>query len=203
MGKKYFNKLKAIYRRLYKKKEEEDEGCGCVAFAVENGTNSYYYAINGKADRKETVSYTTIIEDTLGFPSPFFCPYSDAFTVLQPVYPFKTKPFTDSFYSFLHRWGDYHAEFLFVKKAIRKGSEGPKYSNRYFTCAEKKILGHIMFNSLPSVSKLYTTKPPCLHCLPVIASAYYLFENEDVRHIQNMGHSMTLANGAQVYHYKS
>ena len=157
---------------------------GCVALGHDDKTNNKYYAVNKNSNNKKDFP---LIEEIVG-PTAVFCKYDESITVLRPDIPDskQLKLFEKRIYRMLE----------ISPVSICFDMVPPVYSNtvarkafypdnRFFTCAEKKIVGHAYLNDV-TITKLFTTREPCYHCLPLIESVDYLFEGRKIKHISKV-----------------
>ncbi len=153
-------------------KLKEQNKRGCVSFGYgEDGRK--YYSVNGSTDK---IRHKHIIEDIIG-DKPVFCGIKHAFTILEPVVPHSIFLMVDPFYESLKYENKTLGFCLADKRIYFNSSRALDYDNRYFTCAEKKLIDYADKHKIHLVL-MYSSKEPCYHCLPTIDSIYFLRNNE-------------------------
>ena len=184
----------------------------CVAYAYGKKDNEphKFFAIKGKTKTKDPKpKYFDMVVKIIG-DNPTFCGYEYAFTILAPGIPkvLTNNETKKSFYEILeHR--NYIIGYKMIGKPYFKDEvhvfpiDYSNEDNRYFTCAEKKIVGYYIREfGKTIVNVIYTTKAPCYHCLSVIKSAYYLTDDStDVKHVERNTSSYSKINGTTVFDY--
>ncbi len=168
-------------------KLQEQAKRGCVSFGYgEDGRK--YYSVNGSTDK---IKHRNIIEDIIG-DSPIFCGVNYAFTILEPFVPDSIFLMIDPFYDALK----FTPKILGFRKRKEKLYFAPQlpsgYDNRYFTCAEKKLIEYAEQKKI-NLILMYSSKEPCYHCLPTINSVYFLRNNE-IKEIKRESYSVIWAN---------
>ena len=160
---------------------------GCVSFGYgEDGRK--YYSVNGSTDK---IKHRNIIEDIIG-DSPIFCGVNYAFTILEPSVPDSVFLMIDPFYDAL-KFTPKILDFSMRKEKLYFALPlPPGYDNRYFTCAEKKLIEYAKQKKI-NLILMYSSKEPCYHCLPTIDSVYFLRNNE-IRMINKDFYSLNWCN---------
>ena len=149
----------------------EKKNCyGCVALFRRK--NTVYFAVNGNPS-VEAVGINAV-QCVFGKNS-IPCKYDHSFTVLKPYVTQDLIREGKIFCETLDLFPGYRKiPFQLIKgKLFAKNVGLSNYNGRYFSCAEKKIIGYLEQNGIP-YRKLVTTAPPCYHCLPVIKQVDYL-----------------------------
>lgn len=163
-----------VVEELKRLKDAHDERKkGCVAYAKDSKGNKYY-AINGE----EYFNSNGRIEEVIG-DHPVFCSYRWAYTVLDPATPDAAISYGYKFYKLL-KMGPNSLGFRKIdhKEFVNpKGNEGYEGKERFFHCAEKKIIGYAEEFGV-TVKEMFSTKEPCYHCLPEIETVYYAEKNK-------------------------
>ena len=176
-------KLRTLHRAKKKR--------GCVAYGW-GSDKKRYYAINGNPHDERKMR--TIVEGIIGN-NPDSCDYNDSFTVLKPGLDKKAIDFAKQFCEMLD-YGPQAISFELDGHEIYSNGTNANisYDNRYFTCAEKKIIGRMRKTPGLECDYLLTTMAPCYHCLPVIKRVYYLYNDMMVKTIEQLQFFITWGN---------
>ena len=162
------------FKALYIKRRK-----GPIAYAYGND-NLKYFSINKNAKTDEKLPDLTVALSIIGN-NPKFCGYEYSFTVLEPGLPECIYELDDLFYDMFDT-GNQSFCFKLTQKPIYVNDATTLYSdNRYFTCAEKKIIGYL--RNTVGIGNLYSTKEPCYHCMPTIDTVYFLRKGKRIDRI--------------------
>lgn len=103
-----------------------------------------------------------------------------AFTVLNPTMPIPYVKYLElSLYSMLNCYKTCTIILSFLLPNQLDYDDAKKYNHEYFTCAEKKLYS----DKLPvKPTKVYVTRRPCYHCIPVINNVYY-YHSHNIYHL--------------------
>ena len=150
----------------------------CVCYAY--GSNDHkYYSVNMRSDNPKV---RKVVGAIIGGKR-LFCDNRYAFTVLKRLNTTPTSSFTNPFYNLLE---NQHSPIGFglLSKRLYFIDNNNLYDDRYFSCAEKKVVDRMEKESVEIV-KILTSKEPCYHCLPVIESIQ-LFRKDDLWELKRL-----------------
>ena len=154
------------------KKLHEINKEGCVAYAYDTNGNKFFStndSFSGFHDQNA-------VKKIIGFDY-CYCGRAYSFTVLKENLPDSVLSVGNKFCRGLKN-GDGCICFPIVgRKFFKKDLLNNGYHERYFSCAEKKIIGYFLKKKLV-LADLLITRLPCYHCLPVIDSITCLEKNK-------------------------
>ena len=172
---------------------------GCVAIGYSVGKTKKFYAVNKNSNNENDFP---LIKKIVG-PTATFCGYDYSFTVLRPDIPDskELELFEHRFYRMLDV-SPVSICFDLVPTVFSGSLARTRFynDNRFFTCAEKKLVGRSYIDGV-TIEKIFTTREPCYHCLPVIESVDYLHEGKTRKHIDKV-YSTKPSIGLVAYLYK-
>ena len=164
-----------------------DEAVKCVGFS-KNKNGEYVFAICGAPERKgkDIKDKIKAIKSILG-ESAIRATVVNTFTIFPCVktYDRYLKIIADDFYYHLESCNVYpfmpNIQIGFLNYNSYLLTVG--YDSRIFSCAERKIVGKLKFES----STIYVGRRPCALCLGSISSAVYLTNSNHIASIEKTG----------------
>lgn len=147
-----------------------DNRVACVCYAY--GSDGYkYFSVNMTSNNPKV---RKVVGGIIGGMTKF-CDNRYAFTLLKQLKTTPASSYTNHFYKLLEEQQT-AISFRLLPKRLYFRKSGNLYDDRYFSCAEKKVIDRMEKRSV-KIEKILTSKEPCYHCLPVIESIQLLRKN--------------------------
>ena len=188
------NNDKKVFDSIKKSPDlQGDNRVACVCYAY--GLNGFkYYSVNMSSDNQ---TVRKVVGDIIGGKR-VFCGNRYAFTILEELKTTPDSSFTVPFYDLLEEQKN-AISFKLLDKRLYLRNHKDAYNDRYFSCAEKKVID-LMERKPVRIEKMLTSKEPCYHCLPVIESIQLLRKNT-LWELERLPTSINV-NGLTVYIYE-